>query len=232
MTRYRLSIEDRGYDKFHFGCTETGSEVDLPVVPYLSMLFDGDVIEAGTSGGFSVVESKVRDADELPGVLVLDDRCRYGKEKDRFLYKCVPDDPALPYFLVPRKEPTGSFSNKRDNLFVLFRFNSWPGGGGYPRASLVRTIGPVSRSECYYEYQVVRKGLHYPISQLARKAVAAAKSGVVPICDQDIDDRTAREVFTIDTQSVMKPNWTHDPSVSSRSHATTEFFMSRSNIRT
>jgi len=101
----------------------------------------------------------------------------------------------LPPFLVPRKDTNLGFSNKRDNLFVLFRFLEWTDANTFPRATLVRTIGPSTNQEAFYEYQVVRHGLHTSISKFGKSAVFSAKGYAGPMIGED---RTSRKVITID----------------------------------
>jgi exoribonuclease R len=195
MATYKLTVSDRGYEGYSYTRTDTGEAGQVGVDPYEARLFDGDVV--AVSDG-SLISSRVRDGEELVGVLVLDDKCKYGKQKDKFLYKCIPDRPGLPFFLLPRKEPKVSFSTKRENIFVVFRFAEWGAGRSFPIGTVVRTIGLVSESESFYEYQVVRRGLHLSMGTLARKAVSAVKAGItVPVAS---DDRTDRRVFTIDPE--------------------------------
>ena len=50
-----------------------------------------------------LLHSSARSMQVVPGVLVLKDNKIFGKIKDKFLYKCVPDDKRLPVFIVPYK---------------------------------------------------------------------------------------------------------------------------------
>lgn len=195
MTTFKLSVNDRGYKDFSYTRTDSGEAVEFDNDPYESRLFDGDVVSADDS---SLISSLVREGEELAGVLVLDNKCKYGKQKDKFLYKCIPDRPGLPFFLLPRKEPKVAFSTKRENVFVVFRFAEWGSGRSFPVGTVVRTIGLVSDTESFYEYQVVRRGLHLPMGQLARKAVLAAKAGIAAAVSDK--DRTDQRVFTIDPE--------------------------------
>ena len=191
MESYTVSINDTTHTLV--SCA-TGNSIDFPDFIEKHPFFNKDIVRVGNNN-FEIVSSPVREALELPGVLKLDDRCKYGKDAGRFLYKCIPDDPNLPPFLVPRKESKTSFSNKRDNLLVLFRFSEWADAKTFPRATLVRTIGPSSNAEAFYEYQVARHGLHASISNLGKLAVSSAKGYLGPIVGED---RTCRNVITID----------------------------------
>lgn len=195
MAMFKLSVSDRGYEGHTYTRTDSGEAVEFDNDPYESRMFDGDVVSADDG---SLISSLVREGEELAGVLVLDDKCKYGKQKDKFLYKCIPDRPGLPFFLLPRKEPKAAFSTKRENVFVVFRFAEWGAGRSFPVGSVVRTIGLVSDTEAFYEYQVVRRGLHVPMGPLAKKAVSAAKAGMQESVIRD--DRTDRRVFTIDPE--------------------------------
>lgn len=191
MESYTVSV--KGSVRTLVSCA-TGNSIHFPDFIEKHTFFNNDIVRIDSSS-FEIVSSPVREASELPGVLKLDDRCKYGKDAGRFLYKCIPDDPALPPFLVPRKENQLSFSNKRDNLFVLFRFSEWRDVNAFPRATLVRTIGASTDQEAYYEYQIARHGLHASISKLGKLAVSSAKAYAGP----DVgEDRTRRKVITID----------------------------------
>jgi len=191
MTTFIVSMDGSAP---HLVSCATGGSVDFPDFIEKPTFFNKDKVEIGDCQ-LTLVSSPVREAAELSGVLKLDDRCRYGKDSGRFLYKCIPDDPSLPPFLVARKESRTEFSNKPANLFVLFRFSGWNDANTFPRAELVRTIGPVSDHTAYYEYQIVRHGLHTSTSKFGKSAISSARAYPGPVIGAD---RTLRRVVTID----------------------------------
>ena len=60
----------------------------------------------------------------IPGILVLEKNKMYGKHKNKFLYRFIPNNLKLPYFLVPYKQNTG-FCKKYTYRYMIIRYKEW-----------------------------------------------------------------------------------------------------------
>ena len=108
--RITLSIKNRDYSQWTFDGNYDTSPID-------SKLFHGDVINPNGE----LIESPIRNAKQLAGILILEDGKTYGRTSNgkRLLYRCVPDNNKLPVFLVPYDMKLG-FSKDVKNKYVLF----------------------------------------------------------------------------------------------------------------
>ena len=111
----------------------------------------------------NIIHSTQRDSDCIAGVLILSENKTYGKIKDKFLYKCIPDDIRIPAFLVPYEMKHMGFSKLFNNVYVTFRFVSWD--NKHPIGSLQQVIGSVDILENFYEYQLYCKSLNTSIQR-------------------------------------------------------------------
>lgn len=169
-TAYRIYISDRAYRSWTWRQLDT----DAPVVddsvevppgfhPANRKVFTRDVIDADGI----VVQSPVREQATLAGVVQISDDRTFGRKGKRLLYKCIPDDPYLPVFLVPFDVRVG-FVKQRCNKYVVFRFDSWH--DKHPHGIVVETLGDVSSLEAFYEYQLYCKSLHDSVKRLTEDA--------------------------------------------------------------
>ena len=99
MTTTKILIEDRNYSSWKIKDNKDNVTLD----PLKSKLFNDDTLFISENKRVEVIHSPVKTSIDHPGVLVLDVMKTYGKKKDKFLYKCIPDDRHLPIFLVPYK---------------------------------------------------------------------------------------------------------------------------------
>ena len=155
--RITLSIKNRDYSQWTFDGNCDTSPID-------SKLFHGDVINPNGE----LIESPIRNAKQLAGILILEDGKTYGRTSNgkRLLYRCVPDNNKFPVFLVPYDMKLG-FSKDVKNKYVLFKFDAWQ--GKHPLGMIIETIGDVTDLDCYYEYQVQRRELNESITKFSNK---------------------------------------------------------------
>ena len=170
--------------------------------PIKYKLFSGDVYEySGES--INILHSSVRNMPIIPGVLVLNSNQIYGKVKDKYLYKCVPDDKRLPSFLVPYKLRI-EFTKKKTNKYIVFKHNFWE--DKHPQGSIVSVLGDVEELESFYEYQLYCKSLYASIQQFTKVAMKKLKENtereylMSMVEKYDLTDRTSEYVFTIDSE--------------------------------
>jgi exoribonuclease R len=161
-----------------------------------------------------IVQSPIRTAAKLAGILVLEGNKTFGRAGRRLLYRCIPDDKRIPIFLVPYTIPA-SFSKNYLNKFVLFRFDKWTGDGAPPHGILVETLGDVECLHAFYEYQLYRKSLQVSMTELLARAKAVARERAAPAIEElvrqrwtTIEDRTpphvpTSRIFTIDNLNTV-----------------------------
>ena len=184
---YQVIIHDRAYSKWTFISDEDGVVTEHPKInPISKKLFSKDIImyDPTEEDFLSVIHSPVRNGNPIPGILILEDNKTYGRthtrthgkthdkiskkpsSKNRLLYKCIPNNPQLPAFLIPYEVQLG-FSKTYINKYVLFKFNSWE--ENHPQGILVETLGDVNALEVYYEYQLHCKQVHSSITDFTNK---------------------------------------------------------------
>lgn len=192
---YRVHILEGAWT---FSDINTGERVNAPeslelIGPGLMKWFDGDVVDISTPIP-TLVESDVR-TEPLAGVLILEGGQTYGrtKNKKRLLYKCVPDNKALPAFLVPY-EPEIGFSKKLQNRYVVFKYDDWT--NSHPCGILVENLGEVGNLGAFNEYQLYCKHIYRGIAEFTKTAKARIRDAL----DSDECDTLSvlPHVFTID----------------------------------
>lgn len=169
-------------------------------------LFHEDEIEIFQNHTFTLIHSPVRKQQHISGILVLANNKTYGKYKDKFIYKCIPDNKYLPPFLVPYNKKN-SFNKNFVNLYVTFKFESW--NDLHPRGLLNQVIGPVTELSAFYEYQLYCKSLNASIQRFNRDTSQKLKNKTEKEFIEQIvkkhknirDFTSRRSIFTIDSKS-------------------------------
>lgn len=102
---FKIYVSDGKYENYEFydALTLTKNEHQPNINPVEKKLFNQDVFDL-EGDNVKLLHSSVRSVECLPGVLVLEGDKKYGKHRDKFLYKCIPDDRRVPFFLVPYSE--------------------------------------------------------------------------------------------------------------------------------
>jgi exoribonuclease R len=194
----KVIISDRSYSSWHF-LTENDEpiDVDLALNPATSHIFSNDIIDI-TGNDISIISSPTREQSNIPGTLILDNKKTFTIN-GKIMYKCIPNDSALPIFLVPYKE-TLKFSKKSVNKYVTFRFDSWQ--SSHPEGRLEQTIGDVTDPNNYYEYRLYCKNLNISNRKFSQKVVQKLKSQPF-LPHPNNEDRTNRNIITIDSESTQ-----------------------------
>jgi hypothetical protein len=151
IQKYEIQINDRKYKEWNV-INEHSQTVTLPgFCPIKMKLFHGDTIlyDPSSRSPITLLNSNVRSNCQYPGVLRIDKMVK--REGDKEYYKCIPDDPHLPIFLVPYKYKLG-FSKNSVDKYVLFKFDQWK--YDHPYAKLANTLGSVDDLSVYYDYQL------------------------------------------------------------------------------
>ena len=170
---YKLRIIER--QKNDFGLVNAYTLADSPIPhkfnPIEHKMFNQDIFTY-ENGNVNILHSSARCMKVIPAVLALENSQTYGRIKDKFLYKCIPDDKRLPIFLVPYKIKLG-FSKSIKNKYVVFQFRSWE--GKHPIGSLTQTLGDVNQLDSFYEYQLYCKSLYASIQNITKKTMRKLK---------------------------------------------------------
>ena len=205
MTTFKIMISDRTCTTFHVVNAYSLKVVPTPknLNPVASKLCNQDIFNMNDDKAV-LLHSSVRSMGIIPGVLVLSDSKKYGKFKNKFLYKCVPDDRRLPIFLIPYKVRI-NFSKNQFNKYIVFKFKNWD--NKHPLGSIVQTIGDVNQLDNFYEYQLYCKSLYASIQDLTKKTMKKLKEKTAEEYIELIkqkntlkDYRDGRYIFSIDPE--------------------------------
>ena len=156
--------------------------------------------------GFQITHSAVRNQNHISGILVLSNNKTYGRVKDKFVYRCIPDNKFLPTFLIPYGKKIG-FDKKQTNLYVTFTYHHW--NDKHPRGKLNQVIGPVSELSAFYEYQLYCKSLNASIQRFNRDTSQRLKRKTeLEFIEQILNEHPSVKdltknngIFTIDSKS-------------------------------
>lgn len=204
MKQFKLAVEDGQYEKYSYLDIKTMKPTeDSPEInPVLNKLFNQDIVEVDCDSLImKVLHSSIRSMKYIPGVLVLDSGKTYGKLKNKFYYKCIPDDRRIPMFLIPYKEKT-MFEKKRHNKYIVFQFHSWI--DKHPIGRIMNTLGDVDKLDSFYEYQLYCKSLYASIqkfnSDTKKKLREFTEEQHILNMDKiaKYEDRTGEKIYTID----------------------------------
>ena len=200
---YKILIDNREYTEWSLYDSLSLNEVEkIKIDPVTDKLFSSDVFEI-KNDTVNILHSSARCMQCIPGVLVLNSNKTYGKYKDKYLYKCIPDDTRFPHFIVPYALKLG-FSKNIDNKFIVFKFDNW--NGKHPQGTIVSVLGDVDVLANYYEYQLYCKSLYASIQQFNKATTDALKLKTEPefissmIKKYNLIDRTNERIFSIDSK--------------------------------
>lgn len=216
----QIIIKDRSYSEWNFVDFETKQNLSIDDYPELNMitpsehkLFNLDIVYIDNSNiNIDVINkhSIIKNVPYLSGILILDSNKTYGRtpNKKRLLYKCIPDDPCLPSFLIPYDIKIG-FSKIIKNRYIIFKYDNWD--DKHPKGIIVETIGDIDNLEAFYDYKLYSKYLHISITEFTNKT--RVKLGIKPIREHvneilnnpnyNIEDRRNSHVFTIDSVNTV-----------------------------
>jgi exoribonuclease R len=143
---------------------------------------------------------------QIPGILVLENNKMFGKYKNKYLYKCIPDDKRIPCFIVPYEIKKVGFEKKNYNKYVLIKFEHWE--QKHPFGIIKQVIGNVNQLEYFYEYQLYCKCLQTSIQNFTKQTKNALKVKSQEecfefICNKNphIKDRSNFKIFSIDSST-------------------------------
>ncbi len=167
MKQYKISIHDRNYNLWSICDANTHEEVEpLEIDPIKDKLLSGDIFTF-ENNKVNIIHSTIQSSFQLPGVLILEGNI-YGKYKNKYIYKCIPDDKHLPIFLIPYENKQIGFNKKKVNLYITFQYNKW--NDIHPEGIIQNNIGSVEELHNFYEYQLFCKSLNASIQGFNKDA--------------------------------------------------------------
>ena len=123
----------------------------------------------------------------------------WQKEKQTIL-QMHSNDKSLLVFLVPFEDKNTSFSKRKLNRFVSFKFINWD--SKHPEGQLIETIGYVSEIDAYCEYMLRCKDISHPIQKFSKdtfKAIAKHSTDISDVLkNKKYLDRRHEYVMSID----------------------------------
>ena len=166
---YKINIDNRNYETWNLYDVSTMKKIEKNenINPIKEKLFHNDIFTIKNGEiKIKILESNIRKSKFIPGVLVLKNNKTYGKFKNKYFYKCIPDDKHIPEFLIPYK-PQIKFLKNQVNKYIVFRFINW--NNKHPRGQIQQTIGDVTELSCFYEYQIYCKNLYHSIATFKKQ---------------------------------------------------------------
>ena len=202
-TQYKILVNDRQYEDWNLFDALSLNEIEkISINPVSNKLFSSDIFEINKDKIY-ILHSSVRCMPSIPGILVLKGNKTYGKMKDKFLYKCIPDDRRFPEFVVPYNVKLG-FSKNTDNKYIVFKYNNW--NGKHPQGTIVSVLGDVDVLCNFYEYQLYCKSLYASIQEFNKVVSNKLKKKTAPefissmISKYNLKDRSDEPVYSIDSK--------------------------------
>ena len=115
---YKFICHDNKYESYEYVETKTFQPIHGIVKenPKETKLFMNDVFDY-QDDKFCLVHSNIRSNKMIPGILDL--QITHGKEKQKFLYLCKPDDKRIPFFLIPYQNNSILISLSRKYILHL-----------------------------------------------------------------------------------------------------------------
>lgn len=178
------------------------NEKDISVNPLEHKLFNNDVIDESKN----LVFSQIRTDKYIAGILLLSGKT-YGRSKNgKLKYKCVPNDPKLPKFLIPYEIKSTGFNKNILNKFVIFKFKDWE--DKHPNGELLNALGEINDLNAFYEYQLYCKNLCISIKEFTNEVTKKMKNknlkeniNTIISSNKNIEKRFDYFVFSIDARS-------------------------------
>lgn len=197
---YKLYVSDREYIDMSVVYAKDLKPSQLKIDALKNKMFTQDIFDL-VDDKIVIQHSTVQNMSSIPAVLVLEGNKMFGRYKDKFLYKCIPDDKRLPIFIVPYKIKPG-FKKKVINKYITFEYRNWD--NKHPRGVITQTIGDINILPNFYEYQLYCKSLYASIQGFNKKTMRKLKTkSENEFIDEIIEkyelvDRRKDNIYTID----------------------------------
>jgi len=178
MTLYKILIENRNYDKYDIYNANNLDKENIIFENSIQSykLFNNDTFYYNNNK-LEIVHSSIRNIDNIPGVLILENNKNYGKVKknklqrnNKYYYKVIPDDIRIPIFLIDYEIKENNFIKIYKNYYITFRFSHWNENDKHPYGKLNQSIGSIDILNNFYEYQLYCKCLNVSIQKFIKNA--------------------------------------------------------------
>ena len=195
-----LHVANRDYTEWTFKNATTSMAT---ISPLTAKLFHNDTVDP--SG--QLISSPYRAKENICGVL-LSSQKTYGRSNsgNKLLYKCVPDDPHLPCFLVPYDEKYIGFNKTRTDKYISFKIKEWI--DKHPLGLLTQTFGDLEDTEAYIAYQMTNKEINDSLKNLNAASLRSLREhnlDPIPLycAGQAIEDRRSWPIISMDPAGCM-----------------------------
>ena len=203
MINMEFKSKDRCYLTYEWHCNKKVRIPDIRIDPVREKLFTGDIIENNKIKKIS----KYRTCS-IPGILVKSGST-FGRIKNKLYYKCIPNDPTLPIFIVPYNNKSKTLSKVKIDVFVEFIFDKWV--GKHPIGKLLNTFGNVDDIDSYSQYQMLCHNVLHPIQKFNKlvfkkvKTITSEKDIIEDIIDlyPEIENRLDKDIISIDPEGCI-----------------------------
>jgi exoribonuclease R len=187
MEIYKIYIDDREYSSWNIVDTKTLLFSNININPIKNKLFSNDVFSLDITENVNIINSSIRSGKIISGVLIVNGNKTYGRnKKNKFLYKCIPDDNKLPNFLVPYEIKNMGFNKVFSNLYITIIFEKWE--DKHPYARLNQIIGDVNVLVNFYEYQLYCKNLNISLQKFTKESSIAFNNSEFSNLYKDSDE--------------------------------------------
>jgi len=187
MEIYKICIDDREYSSWNIVDTKTLLFSNININPIKNKLFSNDVFSLDITENVNIINSSIRSGKIISGVLIVNGNKTYGRnKKNKFLYKCIPDDNKLPNFLVPYEIKNMGFNKVFSNLYITIIFEKWE--DKHPYARLNQIIGDVNVLVNFYEYQLYCKNLNISLQKFTKESSIAFNNSEFSNLYKDSDE--------------------------------------------
>ncbi len=190
---YKVLLQDNQYNEYQYVETKTFRKVEnISKTPLELKLFSNDVFDYDEySGKCIIIHSNLTSNTIIPGILDL--TMTHGKEKNKFLYLCKPDDKRIPFFLIPYSI-NATFDKSLKKIYITFQFKHW--NEKRPRGIMTQNIGNINHLSCFYEYALYCKTLNISIQSFTKEA----KKKIQDKSNEDIIQRVVNQ-YNIEERS-------------------------------
>jgi exoribonuclease R len=177
---FKINISNRNYTSW---VIEPEPSFDVQINPLMEKMFNNDTFTLNKQ----IIYSPIRSGNPIPAILILQGNKTFGRKNNKLLYKCVPNDIALPIFLVPYEMKNVGFSKVFQNMYVTISFQDWV--DKHPIGVLQNVIGFVDDLNSFYEYQVCCKELNHSINKFQKDVSKVLKNNSHDIFFENIKKR-------------------------------------------
>jgi exoribonuclease R len=162
---YKFICHDNKYESYEYVETKTFQPIHGTIKehPKHIKLFMNDVFDYHDDK-FCLVHSNIRSNKMIPGILDL--QITHGKEKQKFLYLCKPDDKRIPFFLIPYQKQL-NFDKSIKKIYITFEYKHWDFERPYGKIN--QNLGSIDVLAHYYEYVLYCKTLNISIQKFTKE---------------------------------------------------------------